>query len=75
MFQIRFNLPLRGLEFNPRPVLVGFVADKVALVQVFLPVLLFSLLLLITVTVTITSRLLLLHVAFTRTNGLRLGTF
>jgi hypothetical protein len=45
MFQIPFNLSLRGLGFNPRPVLVGFVADKVALVEVFLPVLLFSLLL------------------------------
>jgi len=45
MFQIRFNLSLWGLGFNSRPVLVGFVADKVALVQGFHPVLLCFLLL------------------------------
>jgi hypothetical protein len=41
MCQIRFNMSPRGLGFNPRPVPVGVVADKVALVETFLPVLCF----------------------------------
>jgi len=63
----RFNLSLLGLGFNPRPVLVGFVLDKVAPVQFFSPsALVFP--------VTITPRMLhtQLYVAFARTNGRRL---
>ena len=70
--------PLAGLsllkpQFDPRSVHVRFVADKVALKHIFLPVVVFPP---VSITPPTLHTHLHLHVAVTRrTNGLSLGTF